>query len=261
MSTERLKAHRHTTRPSRIDPTQARDGCPCALAVESHLPRATAPTQVQICPENPGRKARREDGVERHQAIRGYEAALLRRTPGNLRVPEAMVTSRVGHSDGKPAFWPSGVRSGRQTAARTICREGDGGVERHQARGRNAKSRSVILSKILPNGRISRRPGPSATAARTQSRPLRRTSSSRPQRALVGAPLFPPLALPNPPRAATAVCGYARAIAPTPQSTQLVAPLPPPPPSAPPALGGIISPICRTSGRERLRVSRSMTYI
>ena len=52
-----------------------------------------------------------------------------------------------------------------------------------------------------------------------------------------------------------------RAIAPTPQSTQLVAPLPPPPPSAPPALGGIISPICRTSGRERLRVSRSMTYI
>jgi hypothetical protein len=60
---------------------------------------------------------------------------------------------------------------------------------------------------------------------------------------------------------ATAVCGYARAIAPTPQYTQLVAPLLSPPPSAPPTLGGIISPICRTSGRERLRVSRSMTYI
>ena len=82
-----------------------------------------------------------------------------------------------------------------------------------------------------------------------------------PQWALVGAPLFPPLALPTPPRAATAVCGYARAIAPTPQSTQLVAPLPPSPPSTPPALGGIISPICRTSDRERLRVSRSTTYI
>ena len=119
MSLERRKQHRHDAPPSWIDPTQARDGCPCALAVESHLPRATAPTQVQICPENPGRKARREDGVERHQAIRGYEAALLRRTPGNLRVTEATVTSRVGHSDGKPAFWPSGVRPGRQTAARS----------------------------------------------------------------------------------------------------------------------------------------------
>ena len=139
--------------------------------------------------------------------------------------------------------------------------EEDGGVERHQARGRNAKSRSVKLRGIPSNGEISHHPGPSTTAARTQLRRLRRTSSCRPQRALAGAPLFPPLALPNPPRAATAVCGYARAIAPTPQSTQLVAPLPPSPPYATPALGGIISPICRTSGRERLRVTRSMTYI
>ena len=90
---------------------------------------------------------------------------------------------------------------------------------------------------------------------------LQAPSSSRPQRALARAPLFPPLALPNPPRAATAVCGYARAIAPTPQTNQLLAPLPPSPPCAPPTLGGIISPICRTSGRERLRVSRSMTYL
>ena len=66
MSLERRKQHRHDAPPSRIDPTLTRDGCPCAPAVESHLPRATAPTQVQICPENPGRKARREDGVERH---------------------------------------------------------------------------------------------------------------------------------------------------------------------------------------------------
>ena len=34
-----------------------------------------------------------------------------------------------------------------------------------------------------------------------------------------------------------------------------------PRPAPPPALGGIISPICHTSSRERLRVSRSMTYI
>ena len=261
MSLGRHKPHRHDPPPSWIDPILSWDGCPRASAVESHLPRTTAPTQVQICTENPGRKARGEDGVERHQAMRGHEAALLRRTPGNLRVPEAMVTGRVGHSDGKPAFWPSRVRSGLQTAARTIDRQREGGVERHQAKGRNAKSRSVIPSGIPSNGRISRLPGPSTTTARTQWRRLRRTSSCRPQRALVGAPLFPPLALPNPPRAATAVCGYARAIAPTPQITQLLAPLPPPPPCAPPALGGIISPICRTSGRERLRVSRSMTYI
>ena len=161
-----------------------------------------------------------------------------------------MVTSRVGRSDGKPAFWPSGVRSGRQTAARSVEKNGEGAPRWPQTRGRNAKSRSVKLSGILPNGRISRHPGPSATTTRTQSRRLRRTSSSRPQRALVGAPLFPPLALPNPPRVATAVCGYARAIAPTPQSTQLLAPLPPSPPSAPPAVGGIISPICRTSGQR-----------
>ena len=121
MSLERRKPHRHNAPPSRIDPSLSRDGCSRAPAVESHLPRTTAPAQVQICPENPGRKARGEDGVERHQAIRGYEAALLRRTPGNSRVPEAMVISRVGRSDGKPAFWPSGVRAGRQMAARSVA--------------------------------------------------------------------------------------------------------------------------------------------
>ena len=172
MSLERRKPHRHNAPPSRIDPSLSRDGCPRAPAVASHLPRTTAPTQVQICPENPGRKARREDGVERHQAMRGHEAALLRRIPGNSRVLEAMVTSRVGRSDGKPAFWPSRVRSGLQTAARTIDQQREGGVDRHQARGRNAKSRSVKLRGILPNGEISRRPGPSTTGARTQLRPL-----------------------------------------------------------------------------------------
>ena len=151
--------------------------------------------------------------------------------------------------------------TGRQTAATTFDQLGEGAPRRPKTRGRNRKCATVKLRGIPLNGRISRRPGPSTTAARTQCRRLRRTSSCRPQRALVGAPLFPPLALPTPPRAATAVCGYARAIAPTPQSTQLVAPLPPSPPSAPPALGGIISPIGRTSHRERLRVSRSMTYL
>jgi len=148
-----------------------------------------------------------------------------------------------------------------QTAARTYREKREGGVERHQARGRNAKSRSVKLRGILPNGRISRHPGPSTTAARTQSRPLRHTSSRRPQRSLAGAPLFPPPALPNPHRPATAVCGYARAIAPTPQITQLLAPLPPSPPFAPHALGGIISPICRTSGRRAVESHRIVTHL
>ena len=137
MSLERRKQHRHDAPPSRIDPTLTRDGCPCAPAVESHLPRVTAPTQVQICPENPGRKVRREDGVERHQAMCGHEAALLRRTPGNSRVPEAMMTSRVGRSDGKPAFWPSGVRAGLKTAARTFDQLGEGAPRWPQTRGRN----------------------------------------------------------------------------------------------------------------------------
>ena len=154
MSLERRKQHRHDAPPSRIDPTLTRDGCPCAPAVESHLPRATAPTQVQICPENPGRKARREDGVERHQAIGGYEATLLRRTPDNSRVPEAMVTSRVGHSHGKPAFWPSRVRSGRQTAATTFDHLGEGAPRWPQTRGQNAKSaltkdRQIVLARPL----------------------------------------------------------------------------------------------------------------
>ena len=122
MSMERRKQHRHDTPPSRIDPSLCWDGCTSALPVESHLSRAAAPTQGPICAENPGRKEGREDGVKRHQAIGGHEAAGLRRTPGNLRVPEAMVTSRVGHGHDKPAFWPSGVRSGLQTAARTLDR-------------------------------------------------------------------------------------------------------------------------------------------
>ena len=67
-----------------------------------------------------GEKSEEKNGVERHQAIGGREAALLRRTPGNLRLPEAMKTSRVGHGHGKPAFFPSGVRSGLQTAGRTF---------------------------------------------------------------------------------------------------------------------------------------------
>ena len=112
MSLERRKHHRHDVPPSWIDPSMYRDGWTRAPVVESHQPRTTAPTQVQICPENSGRKARREDGVKRHQAIHGHQPALLRRTPGNSRVPEAMVTSRIGSGDGKPAFWPSGVRCG-----------------------------------------------------------------------------------------------------------------------------------------------------
>ena len=180
---ERRKQHLHDTPPSWIDPSLCWDGYTSALPVESHLLRAATPTEGPICAENPGRKEGREDGVKQHQAICGYEAALQRRTKGNSRVADMMETSLAGDSDGKPAFWPSGVRSGLQTAARSVASDGDGGVERHQARGRNAKSRSVILSGILPNGRISRRPGPSTTAARTQCRPLRHTSSSRPQRA------------------------------------------------------------------------------
>jgi hypothetical protein len=260
MSTERRQPNRHATQPSWIDPPPSRRRYAPVQAVSSHLTRTATLIEGQICPERSGQKACEKDGVERHQAICGHEAALLRRTPGNSRVPEAMVTSLVGGGDSKPVFWSPRVPCGVQTAARTYREKREGGVERHQARGRNAKSRSVILSGILPNGRISRRPGPSATAARTQSRPLRRTSSSRPQRALVGAPLFPTLALPNPPRAATAVCGYARAIAPTPQTTQLHAPLPPPPPCAPPTLGGIIILICRTSGRRAVESHRIVTY-
>ena len=127
MSLERRKPHRHNAPPSRIDPSLSRDGCPRAPAVKSHLPRTTAPTQVQICPENPGRKARGEDGVERHQAIHGYEAALLRRTPGNSRVPEAMMTSRVGGGGGKPAFWPS--ESVSRTGKRSAQKEGARGTD------------------------------------------------------------------------------------------------------------------------------------
>ena len=112
MSLETRKQHRHGARPSRIDPSLSRDGCTRALAVRSHLPRTATPTEGPICPENSGREARREDGVERHQAIHGHQPALLRRTPGNSRVPEAMVTSRTGSGDAKPAFWPSGVRCG-----------------------------------------------------------------------------------------------------------------------------------------------------
>ena len=44
MSLERRKQHRHDAPPSRIDPPVSRDGCTRAPTVESHLPRATAPT-------------------------------------------------------------------------------------------------------------------------------------------------------------------------------------------------------------------------
>jgi len=149
MSLERRKPHQHDAPPSWIDPTLSWDGCPRAPAVESHLPRTTAPTQVQICPENPGRKARREDGVERHQAIGGREAALLRRTPGNLRLPEAMKTSRVGHGHGKPAFWPSGVRSGLQTAARTFEHVRGAHQVDTKTRGLNPKCATVTRCGII----------------------------------------------------------------------------------------------------------------
>ena len=56
MSLERRKQHRHDAPLSRIDPSLSRDGCPRAPAVKSHLPRTTAPTQVQICPETQGEK-------------------------------------------------------------------------------------------------------------------------------------------------------------------------------------------------------------
>ena len=143
MSTERRKPNRHATQPSWIDPPPScREYAP-AQAVISHLTRTATLTKGQICPERSGQKACEKDGVERHQAIRGYEAALLRRTPGNSRVPETMVTSRVGRSDGKPAFWPSGVRSGVQTAARTVVRDGEGAPRWHQTRGQNEKSATV----------------------------------------------------------------------------------------------------------------------
>ena len=47
------------------------------------------------------------------------EATLQRRTKGNSRVAVTMKTSLAGDSDGKPAFWPSEVPTGLQTAART----------------------------------------------------------------------------------------------------------------------------------------------
>ena len=46
----------------------SQNGCARALAVESLLSRTAMPTEGPIYPKNPGRKARREDGVERHQA-------------------------------------------------------------------------------------------------------------------------------------------------------------------------------------------------
>ena len=119
MSMERRKQHRHDTPPSRIDPSLCWNGCTSALPVESHLLRAATPAEGPICAENPGRKEGREDGVKHHQAIRGYEAALQRRTKGNSRVAVTMETSLAGDSDGKPAFWPSKVPTGLQTAART----------------------------------------------------------------------------------------------------------------------------------------------
>jgi hypothetical protein len=119
MSMERRKPHRHDTPPSRIDPSLCWDGYTSALPVESHLLRAATPTEGPTCAENPGRKEGREDGVKQHQAIHGYEATLQRRTKGNSRVAGTMETSLAGDSDGKPAFWPSGVRSSLQTAART----------------------------------------------------------------------------------------------------------------------------------------------
>ena len=112
MSTESRKPNRHATQPSWIDPPPScREYAP-AQAVISHLTRTATLTKGQICPERSGQKACEKDGVERHQAIHGHQPALLRRTPGNSRVPEAMVTSRIGSGDGKPAFWPSGVRCG-----------------------------------------------------------------------------------------------------------------------------------------------------
>ena len=196
MSLETRKQHRHDARPSRIDPSLSRDGCTRALAVRSHLPRTATPTESPICAENPARRARREDGVERHRAIRGHQPALLWRTPGNSRAPEAMAISRVGRSAGKPVFWLSGAHLGLQTAARTVERDGEGAPWRHQTRGRNAKSRSVKLRGIPQSRAISRHPSASPTPARTQWRRLRRTSRLPPQWAPVGHSAVPPLLAP-----------------------------------------------------------------
>ena len=160
MSTGRRKPNRHTTQPSWIGPPPSRRRYAHVPAVESHLSRATAPTQVQICPEKPGRKARGEDGVERHQAMRGHEAALLRRTPGNSRVPEAMVTSRVGRSDGKPAFWPSGVRSGRQTRGRRWRRGPSRRCPRHRSSRPTASHTSPDADRTRPSTDPVGRPRP-----------------------------------------------------------------------------------------------------
>ncbi len=165
MSLERRKHHRHDAPPSWIDPSLYWDGCTRAPAVESRQPRTTAPTQVQIFPENSGRKARREDGVKRHQAIRGHQPALLRRTPGISRVPEAMVTSLVGDGEDKPALWPSRVRSSLQAAARTVENSERSGVIATPYSALHAKSSSSVRREP---------PGRPKSAARSAHSPTQR---------------------------------------------------------------------------------------
>ena len=68
MSLERRKQHQYDAPPSQLGLHTHWHEFPPVLAVRSPGLRATAPTQDQICPEIPGRYARREEGIEGYRA-------------------------------------------------------------------------------------------------------------------------------------------------------------------------------------------------
>ena len=119
MSTERRKPNRHATQPSWIGPPPScREYAP-AQAVISHLTRTATLTKGHICPERSGQKACEKDGVERHQAICGHEAALLRRTQSILMVLDTMKAIGSRQSCRNTVFSACGVGSAGSSWKRT----------------------------------------------------------------------------------------------------------------------------------------------
>ena len=135
-----------------------------------------------------------------------------------LELLRAPPLSLVGDGDGKPAFWPSGVRSGLRTAARASATNGEGAPTRLQTRGRNQKSATVRLSALLWTCEISRHRAAVCAAATAVTRRLRRTSAPQPRAQDDGddrgAPRLPPCVPPLP-------CGVAISTHPPPIPTGL----------------------------------------
>ena len=62
-----------------------------------------------------------------------------------------MMTSSIGSGDGKSVFWPSGVRSGLQTAARASATNGEGAPTRLQ-RPESQKSLGQTMRNLRSRG-------------------------------------------------------------------------------------------------------------